>query len=557
MLARTGCARGEAAVDRRKAAAQESTARTSPSGDNARMPEARGSDDRAARRLARGRVGRALGFRWVFVLGTLAVPFHPVIARALPWVPVALVTYAVGRAVDGLDSAVTPWTLLLAAALLVVPLSVPVLNHVLLLFRVPLLQGGLVTAAMVLLALDVAAGETAPGWATLPAAYAAWYVVLSIGGRLAVRRMRHLPDPIPVEVAGRGGVEVIGPDGHEAARWLLAHSEVTVVGLDDATWLRPDPAALARARELMAQVKVGYRSEGEVLIVPRAPMVAVTVRERPLRGWLRLLVGENVTVWEVTDGGSVQRLMSGRPEVVGRLPAWVCFYFSGVFGGRSRWVVGFARRREGELGNVAGVLGRLFRERPATPSYADASAALAHLEGVLAERRQRYLRLLDELDHRPPRTLTGPDLADLHNAPAAAVAGTGTALCDLVDRAKEGHGWHLAHSAAIALSRLPTEELLSLTPRLLRITGSRILSLRWRVTPDLDVTPLPRGLPRFGDVGGFGLLERAPQLYERLGELDDPRTLKVVEGLAAEAGWTRALERARDNYLASHPASAG
>ncbi len=189
--------------------------------------------------------------------------------------------------------------------------------------------------------------------------------------------------------------------------------------------------------------------------------------------------------------------------------------------------------------------------------YADASVALEHLQGALAERRWRYLRLIDDLDHRSPGTITPRDLADLHNVPAEAVAGTGTALCDLVDRAKEGHGWHLAHGAAIALSRLPTEELRSLTPRLLRITGSRILSLQWQLTPDLDVAPLPRGLPRFGDVGGFGLLERAPQLYERLGDLDDPRALEVVETLAAEASWTRALERARDAYLARHPPPAG
>ena len=62
-----------------------------------------------------------------------------------------------------------------------------------------------------------------------------------------------------------------------------------------------------------------------------------------------------------------------------------------------------------------------------------------------------------------------------------------------------------------------------------------------------------RNLPRFGDEAGFGLLVQAPQLYERLGELDDPRVLRLVEGLAAEAGWIHPLTRARDTYLARHP----
>jgi hypothetical protein len=111
----------------------------------------------------------------------------------------------------------------------------------------------------------------------------------------------------------------------------------------------------------------------------------------------------------------------------------------------------------------------------------------------------------------------------------------------------------LAVVCAQALARLPLEEFRSLSSRILSIVGSRILSLQWDITPDLDVRPLPRNLPRFGDEAGFGLLVQAPHLYERLGELDDPRVLRLVEGLAAEAGWIHPLTRARDTYLARHP----
>jgi hypothetical protein len=111
----------------------------------------------------------------------------------------------------------------------------------------------------------------------------------------------------------------------------------------------------------------------------------------------------------------------------------------------------------------------------------------------------------------------------------------------------------LAVVCAQALTRLPLEEYRSLTPRILTIVGSRILSLQWDITPDLDVRPLPRNLPRFGDQAGFGLLVQAPKLYERLGELDDPRVPRFVEALAAEAGWSHPLTRARDTYLSRHP----
>jgi len=319
--------------------------------------------------------------------------------------------------------------------------------------------------------------------------------------------------------------------------------------------MRLDPQALARVAELRDQVRVGDRVDGEVYRVPGSESGAVTVRSHDaVTSWWRLVSGDQLRVWDVEAGERRQRLHSGRAEVVGWLPLLVCFHFLAVFGGRSRWVVGFPRRVGADLGEDREVLLRAFAPRPDPPTYADPSGPLGTLGAIVAERRGRFLATLDHLECTPDPELTRHDLAGLHLVHGAGTAGAGARLCDLVDRAKEGASLLLAESAARALAEVPGDELRELTPRLLRITGSRILSLQWEITPDLDVTPLPRGLPKFGDHGGFGLLDRVPDLYRRLGELDDPQVLVVLDGLAAEAGWTRALQEGRESYLARHPA---
>jgi hypothetical protein len=501
-------------------------------------------------RLRWFRLLERLGFRWVFPIGTLAVPVHPVLVRVLPWVPVAAVTYAVSRIVGGLEGGISWWALLVAAAVLGLVLSVPVLCYALFAFRIPLTQSACIAGAMVLLAVDVAAGREPWAWGALPAAYAGVYLLQWIGGHLALRGMRRSHDAA-MPVPATDGVALSGPDRTRTAAWLVEHADAPEVGFDEVTWLRLRPDERARAQALTGQVDVDwYRWEGEYFVVPGRRPAGVTVEESRYGSRLHLVTGDGLMQWEVRSGGATQRLFSGMAGVVGPVPLVVCFYFVAVFGGRSQWVTGFVRRRAAAFGAVDDVLGRVFEKRPDVPTYADATDELERLEALVAERRERYLAVLDRLADKPVKGWRANHLADLHVVRGQAMAGTGDRLCDLIDRAKEERGWELAGAAAIALAGIPADELRALTPRILRITGSRILSLEWRVTPDLDVTPLPRNLPRFGNRAGFGLLGRAPRLYERLGELDDPRVLRVLEGLAEEAGWTRPLQRARDAYLA-------
>ena len=501
---------------------------------------------------------RRLGFRWIFPIGTLAVPFHPVLARALPWVPVALVTYAVARVVGGLEGGVSPLALLGAAAVLGVLLTVPILNYALFVFRVPLVQGLLVAGAMVLVAVDVMAGETAWGWAILPGGYAAFYLVQRLGGPVALRLSERRNAGVTPVDPGHRGVEVTGWQAAGTAQWLVEHCDLPRVSADGLSRLRVDAATYARVGEVAELIGTGYtRTNGDVLAVRELQPAAVRVHAMRRRGWWRLM-GEDLTVWEVTDGDRTQRLVSSKASLVRGLPVFVLFRFVAIFGGKSRWVIGFPRRTVATSANVNEALAHAFPPLVGAPRHVvDPVEVLVPLEAALVESRRRYWALLDQLSSETDLSFRAagkaPDLTPLSRATGSLMAGSGERLCDLVDRAKHERGQHVAVLCAQALSRLPLEEFRSLTPRILTVVSSRILSLQWKITPDLDVRPLPRDLPRFGDQGGFGLLARARDLYERLGELDDPRALLVVEALAAEVGWEYPLTRARDTYLARHP----
>jgi hypothetical protein len=127
-------------------------------------------------------------------------------------------------------------------------------------------------------------------------------------------------------------------------------------------------------------------------------------------------------------------------------------------------------------------------------------------------------------------------------------------LCDLVIRAKERRDEAGARLGAELLAVLNPEEFRSLKERLIPILGSRILALRWELTPDLDPAPLPIGCPRFGKYGGYGLMEKVPRLWERLGELGTAGA-KIVAALIEEVGEVEPLAKAKSSF-AGHAESA-
>ena len=130
-----------------------------------------------------GRVGRALGFRWVFPIGTLPVPFHPaflplVLATLVVWTASSLVGLVSGAS-DGAGGSVVG---------LVVGFGV--VGRCCRCRSSPgpswrwrsLVQALLALAAMLVLSVSVAAGDDPPWLAVLPAAYAVTWATQAIGG---------------------------------------------------------------------------------------------------------------------------------------------------------------------------------------------------------------------------------------------------------------------------------------------------------------------------------------------------------------------------------------
>ena len=94
-------------------------------------------------------------------------------------------------------------------------------------------------------------------------------------------------------------------------------------------------------------------------------------------------------------------------------------------------------------------------------------------------------------------------------------------------------------NAAVAACKLlicaPMPLLASEYHRMLGIFNSRKVGMVWRLLPDLDKTPLPRGpIPKFGNEAGFGLIRAVPELYLKLA-MCGPEMEEITLALAREA----------------------
>ena len=93
---------------------------------------------RRAMRWARapfGRIGEALGFRWIMPIGTIPLPFHPWLAKLLPFAIPALVLHRIVIASQGEAGGVSWRGLFVAAALLTIPLAIPIVQWLAMAFR--------------------------------------------------------------------------------------------------------------------------------------------------------------------------------------------------------------------------------------------------------------------------------------------------------------------------------------------------------------------------------------------------------------------------------------
>lgn len=501
-------------------------------------------------------LGRALGFRWIMPFGTLPLPFHPWLARLLPFLIPAYVLYRTILAATG-ESGGSGWPwLLIVAGLLALPMAIPIVSWIALAFRVPLLQGLLVAGAMVLVIVDIATGA-APLWlAALPAGWVGLYLIQRIGGPIYLRSLQAANTAFgPVTPGARLLIveQDKGPSNH--AGWLMRNHDLARVAYDGgapnsrdaATYLRLAPGDYAAVAERVKRIKPqGWSLGADHVGVPglrdshMEPPLRVSIAKHRAPLWL--IAGPR-TKLTIDDGDTAHRLVGGEASVVGAIPLFTCFYWLSIFGGRSQWVTGFAREKPVQLGTarVYDMFAQAFLPLGPSPSVTvDATPLLAELDAMdIAQTQAAHAaltRLLDlEADYpdQPNVLLRRPDI----------VFGQGRTLCTTLTAAKDAKDGPRVVMCAELLSRLPEVEFRALSAELLKLLDSKALA--FRLIDSKEALDLPERERSAHVIGGFELVRRVPRLYERLGELGEPaRALVMAMG---ELGrWPRALEKARD-----------
>lgn len=520
-----------------------------------------------------GRIGEALGFRWIMPIGTIPLPFHPLVARLLPWSILALVAWRLLAVSAGADGGVSWRTLFVAAGLLAVPMAIPIVQWLAMAFRVPLLQGLLIAAAMALLFFDAAAGAAPPWAGAVPAAWLGLWLTQHLAGPAYLRRLQAANaafgridpgdrlvimerDRVAGSYANHLSFEyalarvAVEPDPRQRSNRL---KEQTYHRLSPEDW----PTVAERIERLQPR---GWQVIGERIVTPgiadpgSRPAIRVRMKRHRAPLWL---VGGHREMLEIIDGRTVHRLVGGKAALAGRWPLFVCFYYLNIFNGcggaNGQLVVGFAPAKEVDLGTTRfwDMVPRVFAPLAETkaPPYADAAPLHAMLDALEEEMRVgsadllgRLLRLDANLPFMWPR----------HIDKRALAAGHGPELCDCLAAAKETKSEDAARMAAQLLAALPPDEFAALSERLLVLLNSK--ELAFRILADGVDPNASEAERRKHIVGGLSLLRSVPELYERLGELGEPAR-PLVMAMGRLGRWPEALVNARERLNAARPAN--
>lgn len=508
-----------------------------------------------------GRIGAALGFRWIMPIGTIPLPFHPWLARLLPWGILALVTYRLVSLGMGGDGGVGWRTLLVAAGLLAVPMAIPIVSWLAMAFRVPLLQGLLIGGAMVLMAADAVAGAM-PAWTgAVPAAWIGLFLAQRFVGPIYLRRLQAANaafqrihpgkrlliverDTVATDYANRLSFEyalarvAADPDLRGRSKKL---AERTYHRMSPEDW----PSVAERIKRLQPQgwVVIGERVAAPGIADPGGqPPIRLRMRRHRAPLWL---IGGRREALEIRDGRSVRRLVGGEASLTGRWPLFTCFYWLSIFGGRSQWFAGFAREKPVNLGTTRfrELAPRVFQPlaEAQPPPYADAAPLLAALETLAVEAREDGEALLAKLLRLDPDL---PVVWPMHVQESALASGRGPALCECLAAAKAAKDEQAARMSAQLIAALPPDEYRALAGRLLVLLDSKELAFRLLGSDDPDIIDAPESERRKHVVGGFRLLRSVPRLYERLGELGEAAR-PLVTALGETGRWPAPLVEAR------------
>lgn len=478
-----------------------------------------------------GRLLRALGFRWVFPIGTLPLPYHPLIGLGFLLAPPLWIASLAVSGVRG-AGALLWWHPLIVALVLGLLMSIPFVSWAMMVFRAPLAQAVLITGAMTLLAIDVATGRAALAWAVLPAGFVLLYAVQRIGGLSLLRQLqREAAAWTPVDPGSRT-VIAIGATA-ERARNLVDLCDVVRAVAADRMVHRLTPAGVAALREACDSAPPpgwSLPDDGAApIVVSPAGESEDGLRLASERWRSRLVRGELHRV----RAGADRSVIWGAAQIAGRIPVFTAFHWTAIVG-RSSWHIGFMPDRPVRLGPETNDYRRLDHVLTARPGDGgrtdDAGPLIERIAADAAAERVRIDAFWQAIAADPDVRADSEVMRRLSRVPALIRPGDGQRLIAWLAAAKAARLRTAVHSAAFLLERLPDPHFAAVGAELLIVLNSRILAGEWRIEPGMDLSDVPRDCPRFGHHGGFALMRTTPKLYDRLAMLGAAER-RMVEAL--------------------------
>jgi len=493
-----------------------------------------------------GSWGRRLGFRWIFPIGTLAVPFHPLILPAALLGILGWTAWSVGQAIAGTGGLANSIMMLILALGLGLLMSIPVLCWFVFALGGRLVQSVLFLAAMILIAVDCWQRQISIIWAVLPVAYVGLFAVQVLLGPIWLRLIEREQAHFATRESGQQ-VTALAAFSH-GARDLITSSAI-------ASLYCPPLRGTIKAMHYHWLTVEDARALQEVCgeMVPRAwkfepcnDAVLLIRQEAPKpREAIWLTQGKLTTpLWLVTGLQAVSargcgedwRLVSGEAATVAPIPLVNLLRFTSISGSHfNRLIAGFPRRKAAVLERPEVMNSREFtllftpREGGAGPfDKAGLKALYAEIDGHLRELASERAEAIANIPAFWEKLAQGQHLWLLDNQSIDVLCKeperlSGKQVAPVIDwfeaARKELDPMKLL-SAARLLVAFPDDLLALQRERLETIFNSQSLALQWEIHKVVDRKPLPRKLPLLaGTYGGFGLFLSHPSLYAKLGRI--------------------------------------
>ncbi|MFC0590080.1 hypothetical protein ACFFF7_11695 [Novosphingobium aquiterrae] len=490
-----------------------------------------------------GTWGRKLGFRWVFPIGTMPVPFHPLV---FPVAIALIIAWGIRSALTPVAHAVGPgWPgMLFAAGLLGLTMSVPILAWAVMALGGRIIQAVLILCAMVVLAAQAMAGKVTIWLSVIPAAYFGLWVVLFVVGQVQKRRLlagwkAFSPPAITDQPVALGDNFTWGTPYDILNRYAIA--DLWMIDRDDPAsgrgCYRLDPMSLEAVREIAgAAMPEGWQltNHGAFSMLERkgqVPSDAVRLTSTPWKASLRALAPGLLKV--TVDDGVCRSLVWGQVHTIALLPLFEAFHWTAIFGGQRHWRIGYVYGRGKWIGKLDDRLaGIVTLPETVMPLPAERLAALRDdLAAAVASRQIAVAAFKAAVASDPLGHSVHKETVRLLQSAGSDPLGpdAGPFLLDWLHRARDGRKRYAVAIAAGLIAKLSDDAFAALAPELFITLNSRKLALEWKLVPGFDPAPLPKETPRFGDRGGFGLIFTNSALYVRLGEVHPPARDLIAE----------------------------